>query len=209
VRGGRSTVPDPARPSDRAFGMALSRGADPTAGTVPPVPLPAPPGLSGIDLAILRLVADGWPNRSIGPLVYWSSSDVGARLTGICRTLGTRVREHAAARGVLHRLVTEVHLTGLPVIKPSMTPADQRVLSAVVTGGTIPTISEDLGLSPHTVRDSRRWLLAAFGARNIAHLAAGAVLLGFVPCQIVDPRFPDIPFTQLPAHQPMATGGTP
>ena len=160
--------------------------------------LPAPPDLPLEDLRILRLLADGRTNPEIAKAAFFSVAAVRSRVVMLCPKLGTANRVHAAALGVVHRLVTPAHLSGLPVVHLAVREIDRLVLVRTVTGATGTAIAKDLGLSEYTVRDVLKRLRQEFCAHTAAQLAATAVVTGAVTCRAVDPRFPNVPLSELP-----------
>jgi DNA-binding NarL/FixJ family response regulator len=168
--------------------------------------LPPPPILSSDDLSILRMLADGQPYTAIGRRLFLSTSCVKSRVQLVCKKLGATSREHAAALGVVHCLVTADHLTGLPVVAPTVRDSDRPFLALAIIGGTEAEIATRLNRSLYTVRDSLRHLRREFCARDRAQLAAAAVVLGYVTCRTVDLRFPDVPLASL-ATTPNVPGG--
>jgi len=75
-------------------------------GAPPPAQAPAPYGLTGRELAVLRLVAAGRTNAEIGAELYISPKTAGVHVSNILRKLGVSGRVQAAAwaerAGLLH-----------------------------------------------------------------------------------------------------------
>ena len=75
--------------------------------TPPPAQAGAPYGLTGRELAVLRLLAAGRTNAQIGAELYISPSTAGVHVSNILRKLGVSSRVQAAAMaeraGLLHR----------------------------------------------------------------------------------------------------------
>jgi len=65
--------------------------------TPPPAAVPAPYGLTGRELAVLRLLAAGATNAQIGARLYISPKTASVHVTGILRKLGASSRVQAAA----------------------------------------------------------------------------------------------------------------
>ena len=63
----------------------------------PPAEVPAPYGLTGRELAVLRLVAAGRTNAEIGAELYISPKTAGVHVSNILRKLGVSGRVQAAA----------------------------------------------------------------------------------------------------------------
>lgn len=73
---------------------------DPSAagsGPSAPAEVPAPYGLTGRELAVLRLVAAGRTNAQVGAELYISPKTVGVHVSNILRKLGVSGRAHASA----------------------------------------------------------------------------------------------------------------
>ena len=71
---------------------------DATTGTAsPPAEVPAPYGLTGRELAVLRLLAAGRTNAQIGAELYISPTTAGVHVSNILRKLGVSGRVQAAA----------------------------------------------------------------------------------------------------------------
>jgi len=68
-----------------------------TPGTAPSADAPAPYGLTGRELAVLRLLATGCTNAQIGAQLYISPRTAGVHVTNILRKLGVTSRVQAAA----------------------------------------------------------------------------------------------------------------
>ena len=72
----------------------------------PPAEVPAPFGLTGRELAVLRLLATGRTNAQIGAELYISPKTAGVHVSNILRKLGVSGRVQAAAlaerAGLLH-----------------------------------------------------------------------------------------------------------
>ena len=159
---------------------------------------PPRPDLSAEDLRILRLLADGWKNTEIGQRVYLPAGGVRERIDAIGERLGASGREHTAALGVAHRLVTAEHLADLPVVELEVRDSEKAILELMVIGATAAEIARRLQRSPHTVRDVVRRLRLDLCTRDGAKAAAVAVLLGLVSCRAVDAAFPDVPLPKFP-----------
>jgi DNA-binding NarL/FixJ family response regulator len=72
--------------------------ADPKTPSMPPsAEVPAPYGLTGRELAVLRLVAAGRTNAEIGAELYISPKTTGVHVSNILRKLGVSGRVQAAA----------------------------------------------------------------------------------------------------------------
>jgi DNA-binding NarL/FixJ family response regulator len=71
-----------------------------------PAEVPPPGGLTGRELAVLRLLAAGRTNAEIGAQLYISPRTAGVHVTNILRKLGVSSRVQAAAvaerAGLLH-----------------------------------------------------------------------------------------------------------
>ena len=63
----------------------------------PPAEVPAPYGLTGRELAVLRLVAAGRTNAEIGAELYISPKTAGVHVSNTLRKLGVSGRVQAAA----------------------------------------------------------------------------------------------------------------
>jgi DNA-binding NarL/FixJ family response regulator len=78
----------------------------PAAATALPAEVPPPGGLTGRELAVLRLLAAGLTNAQIGAQLYISPRTAGVHVTNILRKLGVSSRVQAAAvaerAGLLH-----------------------------------------------------------------------------------------------------------
>ena len=76
------------------------------AAAAPPAEAPPPGGLTGRELAVLRLLAAGRTNAEIGAQLYISPRTAGVHVTNILRKLGVSSRVQAAAvaerAGLLH-----------------------------------------------------------------------------------------------------------
>jgi len=86
--------------------ISLQPPAEATADARPPTVGPAPYGLTGRELAVLRLVAAGRTNAEIGAELYISPKTAGVHVSNILRKLGVSSRVQAAAwaerAGLLH-----------------------------------------------------------------------------------------------------------
>ena len=87
--------------------LQCTADADPKTSSVPPpAEVPAPYGLTGRELAVLRLVATGRTNAEIGAELYISPKTAGVHVGNILRKLGVSSRVQAAAwaerAGLLH-----------------------------------------------------------------------------------------------------------
>jgi DNA-binding CsgD family transcriptional regulator/tetratricopeptide (TPR) repeat protein len=71
--------------------------ADRATGAAPPAEVPAPYGLTGRELAVLRLLAAGLTNAEIGAELYISPKTAGVHVSNILRKLGVSGRVQAAA----------------------------------------------------------------------------------------------------------------
>jgi DNA-binding NarL/FixJ family response regulator len=78
------------------LGLPADAAASAAAG-VPPTPEPAPYGLTGRELAVLRLVTAGRTNVQIGAELYISPKTAGVHVSNILRKLGVSGRVQAAA----------------------------------------------------------------------------------------------------------------
>ena len=74
------------------FQVSPAAGADPR-----PAADPAPYGLTGRELAVLRLLAAGRTNAQIGAELYISPKTASVHVTSIFRKLGVSGRAQAAA----------------------------------------------------------------------------------------------------------------
>ena len=70
---------------------------DAAPGAPPPAAVPAPYGLTGRELTVLRLVAAGRTNAEIGTELYISPKTAGVHVSNILRKLGVSGRVQAAA----------------------------------------------------------------------------------------------------------------
>ena len=99
-RRGRRRRPRAAAGADPRARHAGPHPAPPAASAVteaPPLNAPAPYGLTGRELAVLRLLAAGRTNAQIGAELYISPRTAGVHVTNILRKLGVSNRVQAAA----------------------------------------------------------------------------------------------------------------
>ena len=86
--------------------IPLRPPADAASGAPPPAEAPTPYGLTGRELAVLRLLAAGRTNAQIGAELYISPKTAGVHVSNILRKLGVSGRTQAAAlaerAGLLH-----------------------------------------------------------------------------------------------------------
>ncbi|MFJ4676942.1 LuxR C-terminal-related transcriptional regulator [Kitasatospora sp. NPDC088783] len=146
--------------------------------------------LDAAQMALVRHVVTGSTRGTLRAQLGLDNID--AAIAALHAATGTRNTVHLAAWAAACRIVTDQSYTA-PAGHPHLTRRYRQVLDALVAGAGDLEISQDLGVTPATLRGYVKTITHQFGAAGRTQLAIAAVLSGTVPLSAITPTWPNEP----------------